>query len=119
MGTLRSLREVLFQVRANYKGSRVESKSSENPKQTLERLLLVVHLNLMHYILRDEGNEEMAANVLLASLRFVGDVPCDKVFFMAGNACKDAGWVGTGQASSSFSALATLPLPLLELAFWL
>ena len=47
-------------------------------------------------MLRDEGAEEMAANVLLAALRFVGDVPCDKAFYLAGTACKAAGWVGTG-----------------------
>jgi intraflagellar transport protein 172 len=100
VNTLRVLRTVLFAaVKDPQNGaSRRESKSGDMSSSlaTVQRLLLVVHLYYMHFMCKQNDAEEMAANLAVAALRFIGDIPCDKAFYTAGQACRDAGWSGKG-----------------------
>ena len=94
---LRGLREVLFTViQQPVKASRSESKSNKSAIGTLERLLLIVHYFIMHYVCRENDATDMAASLLVVLLHHVRDIPCDKIFYMAGMACKDAGWDSKG-----------------------
>lgn len=92
---LRNLREVLFNaIRQRSNSRRLESKSSgESQLQTLERLLLVTHLYRLYYVCVAEGSLELGAKILVALLRFKGDaIPCDKIFYLAGLACREMEW---------------------------
>ncbi|GBG27682.1 Intraflagellar transport protein 172-like [Hondaea fermentalgiana] len=94
---LRNLREVLFNaIRQRSNSRRLESKSAgESQIQTLERLLLVTHLYRLHYTCVTGGSMDLAAKILVVLLRFKGDaIPCDKIFYLAGMACKDMEWLG-------------------------
>jgi len=103
VSTLQNLREVLFNaIRQRSNVRRLESKhegGAESQLQEMERLLVITHLFLFYHICHSNAMDEMAASILVAMLKLRGDaVPSDKLYYLAGMACRDAGWTGTGFA---------------------
>jgi len=94
--TLRNLREVLFNsIKTSTGGSRRNESKFSSDGDTLERLLTVSHMMLLHYLCSKSGSQEMATNLLVYIVKYAGDAfPCDKSFYMAGNACKEMEWTG-------------------------
>ena len=91
--SLRCLREIIFDVVQNSGRKRQhEGKSSENNYDTLDRLLIVVHLYLYMYVCEEKEIPELACQIAVSLLRFAGDIPADKIFYIAGDYCLRLEW---------------------------
>lgn len=91
--SLRYLREIIFGVVQNSGRKRQhEGKSSEGNYDTLDRLLLVVHLYLYMHLCEEKEIPELACQIAVTLLRFAGDIPADKIFYIAGDYCLKMEW---------------------------
>jgi intraflagellar transport protein 172 len=89
---LTELREMMFKLLVSMKNSGMDKSSAI--VTYFERLLIIVHLASIKESCKNKGSalSELSAKASIALLRYVDEVPADKAFYEAGNACRQMGW---------------------------
>ncbi|GMH63033.1 hypothetical protein TrST_g9919 [Triparma strigata] len=81
------LREVLYNVALKLRSNSTDSKVDKE----FENLLMATHYTHMMNVTKKHGLTNLSVRCSIALLRYAGIIPTDKVFFVAGTACKEEG----------------------------
>ena len=81
------MREVLYEVALKLKGETSDGKVESD----FESLLMATHYTHMMYECNKNGLKNLGVKCAITLLRYAGVIPTDKVFYVAGAACRDEG----------------------------